>query len=207
MPSPPSTLSSPSPAFHTNRSLPAPSEAKSLPPPPATVSLPSPPFRESLPLPPVTASLPSPPLSVSLPALPVMLSLPTPPSSVSRTTAESAAALILSLPPWPLISEDIGGLGSGEGDLHREPGDRDDAARLRQVDRVVAVAGVGRDGVDCAIADAGRPVRQIDRQLLDVGGAEVVDLDGIVAAERLEFDALDIVIQTMAVSSMLRSRT
>ena len=48
----PSTVSLPSPGFHTNVSSPAPSKATSLPRPPSMKSLPSPPIRTSLPSPP-----------------------------------------------------------------------------------------------------------------------------------------------------------
>ena len=78
----PSTVSLPSPGFHTNVSLPVPRKATSLPRPPTMVSL------------------PSPPISMSLPSPPVMLSLPAPPSTVSPTVpADSPAAVTESLPP------------------------------------------------------------------------------------------------------------
>ena len=63
---------------------------------------------------------------------------------------------------------------------------------MRHVDRVDAVGGKGPHLVHGAIVNAWRPIRQVDRHLLDVGAAEV-DLEEIGAAQRLDLDALDIV--------------
>ena len=62
----------------------------------------------------------------------------------------------------------------------------------RDADHVVAVRGVHRHGVRCAVAAAVRTA-QIEVDLRHIGAAEIADHDVVRAAERAEVDALDVV--------------
>src|SRR4029077_19295528 len=88
----------------------------------------------------------------------------------------------------------VAGLEAGDCDVFSQPGHRNHAVVLGDVDDVVAVGRIDDDGVGRAVTDAAAWRRfQIDRHVLDVGRGEVVDGDGIRTAPGGEVDGLDIV--------------
>jgi hypothetical protein len=94
VPASPSTVSFPSPGFHTKLSAPLPSRATSSPRLPATTSFPLPPSRVSGPKPPVSVSAPAPPsiVTASSENRPVLLSIRT--SSAPPPAATSIAVKV-----------------------------------------------------------------------------------------------------------------
>ena len=169
LPAWPSTVSLPSPGFQTNVSSPAPSKA---------VSLPRPPMTRSLPWLPMIMSSPSPPLSVRLtwPALrpeALMVSLPPRPLTVSESRAPSAPAIVT---------------GAGR------PVTTTEAPLLATVTVSSPAGAVDDDGVGRPVAlAAARRRRQVEVDLRDGGAGQVVDGDGVGAAQGVELDVLDAV--------------
>ena len=103
-------------------------------------------------------------------------------------------ALIVSLPPSAVDDERVvGAFRPADVDLRGKAGDRDRAAVPDDGDlRVVAVGAVDGHRVGLRVAGAaGR--RQVDLDGLHVGAGEVVDREGVGAAERVELDRLDVV--------------
>src|SRR6266487_251394 len=165
---------------------------------PAPVSLASPGFQTnvSLPAPSKAVSFPVPPITVSSPALPVMVSLPAPPLIVRLIwPGLSAEALMVSLPARPsTLQRVVGPLGAFDRHLRRQSVDDDRCAAAGDVDVVVAGGAVDDHAVGRAITlAASRRRRQIERNLLHVGAGEIVDRDGVGAAQRRELNVLDAV--------------
>ena len=70
------------------------------------------------------------------------------------------------------------------------PSDRDRGPRADDVDDVVAVGAVDDDGVGLAVAGgAADRAGEVDVDLRHVGAAQVVDGDGVGAAQGVEVDA------------------
>ena len=141
-------------------------------------------------------SLPRPPMTRSLPALPMILSSPSPPLIVRLTwPALSLDASITSLPASPLmVSESRPASIALDAELRREAVDEDRRAAADDLDVVVGLRAVDDHGVGRAIAlPASRRRRQVERDLGDVGAGEVVDRDGVGAAQGRKLDVLDAV--------------
>ena len=102
---------------------------------------------------------------------------------------------MVSLPAPPLTtSESLAGLGAGDRHLRRQSVDDDRRAAAGDADAVVAGRAVDDHGVRRAVAlPAARRRRQVDGDLLHVGSGEVVDRDGVGAAQGSELDVLDAV--------------
>ena len=101
----------------------------------------------------------------------------------------------MSLPAPPLTtSASHAGLGAADRHLRGEPVDGDRRAAADDLDVVVAGGAVDDHGVGRAVALAapGRR-RQVDRDLRDAGAGQVVDRDGVGAAQGGELDVLDAV--------------
>ena len=178
LPAWPSMMSLPSPGSQVKRSSPAPMSAVSLPWLPSSASLLSPPSWTSSPRPPSSVSSPAPPSSVSF-----MVSAPrvlastrsSPPRAliVRASRATSACAVTLTVAASPVTDAAFAGAGR-----------RDRVLRVGRVDDRLVVARVGRRAAEAA-ASSWLTVRTWSR--------EVVDGDHVVAAERVDVDALDAV--------------
>ena len=82
----------------------------------------------------------------------------------------------------------VGRLGAGDVDLGGEPGHRDDAVVAGDRDHVVAAGAVDDDGVRLAVAVPLPGAGEVEVDLVDVGAGQVVDGDGVGAAEGVEVD-------------------
>ncbi len=89
------------------------------------------------------------------------------------------------------VSSVVGGLGAGHVHLGGQPEDRRAGGVAGHEDDVVTVGGVDDDRVRLAITAA--TGRQVGVDLGHVGAAQVVDDDGVGAAEGVEVDDLDVV--------------
>src|SRR5262249_60924166 len=82
------------------------------------------------------------------------------------------------------------------GDRHRlgQARHRDHAIVVHDRDRIVAVGRVEDDRVGRTVAAGGAGLcAQVDRDLVHVGSGQIVDRDGVGAAQRVDLDVLDAV--------------
>ena len=176
-PSCPSTTSLPSPGSHVKLSSPEPRNATSLPWLPSTLSLSEPPSSWSIPAPPSSESFPDPPSTVSLIA-----------------DAASPEASTSSLPPSVLTSSVSLRLGVGDVHERRQSVDGRAAVRPGDHDALFGVAAVERDRVCLSVPDgAAEGDREVDVELVDVRGREVVHHGVVRTAERSQVDPLGVV--------------
>src|SRR6202008_4551510 len=74
--------------------------------------------------------------------------------------------------------------------IGRQAGHRDHAIVVGKRDHVVTLGGVDDNRVRCSVAPA-RAAGQVDVDFVEVGAAEIVDGDGVGAAQGLEVDRFD----------------
>ncbi len=92
----------------------------------------------------------------------------------------------------PVDDEVVGRIKAGDGHRGGQAGHRDHAVVVGDGDHIVAAGGVDDDGIRLAIARAAARRRsQIDRDLVHIGAGQVVDRDGVGAAQGVELDVLD----------------
>ena len=184
----------------------------SVPAWPSTVSLPSPGFQTNVssPAPSRATSLPRPPLTRSSPWLPMIMSSPAPPLIVSLTWPASSAGGVDGVVAAPAVddSESLAPSAPAIVTCAASPLTTTTRAAAGDGDGVVAGRAVDDHAVRLAVALPlpGVPARSIV-DLLDVGAGEVVDRDGVGAAQGVELDVLDAVEVHRDVADVAGQRT